>query len=173
MEASIGAANWSNCGSDFARLTGQAVLEDDLRHSIAVYNENRCAIRELYRARSRRPWLFPTSEVYLLLRAGNVLPPEDHTAFLREYQQLAPLESRSSRSRPEPGGTGRDVLRATSAGTVVTWSAPVAGSWMTTCCWDCAGSPATYRCQGDPMQALGRRLPHPKRRDRRALSAGR
>ena len=73
---------------DFSRLTGRVIEDEDLRHSIRVYNENRSAIRELYRARSRRPWLFPTSEVYLLLRAGNVRPPEEHTALLRDYLRL-------------------------------------------------------------------------------------
>ncbi|MGA8075470.1 MAG: 2-hydroxyacyl-CoA dehydratase, partial [Candidatus Acidiferrales bacterium] len=36
--------------------------------------------------------LFPASELYLVLRAGNVLPVESHTEMLREYMRLAPLE---------------------------------------------------------------------------------
>jgi benzoyl-CoA reductase subunit C len=78
---------------DFERLSGNTITDDALRASIAVYNENRRAIRDLYRARSRRPWVFPMSEAYLLLRAGNVLPPEEHTALLREYLELAPQEA--------------------------------------------------------------------------------
>jgi benzoyl-CoA reductase subunit C len=77
---------------DFERLTGRKVTAGDLRASIAVYNENRAVIRELYSARSVRPWVFPLSEVYLFLRAGNVLPPEEHTAMLRAYLELAPLD---------------------------------------------------------------------------------
>ena len=79
--------------ADFERLSGNAITDDALRASIAVYNENRRAIRDLYRARSRRPWIFPMSEAYLLLRAGNVLPPEEHTEMLRAYLELAPLEA--------------------------------------------------------------------------------
>ena len=78
---------------DFARLSGHPVDDDDLRASIAVYNDNRAALRDLYRERSRRPWVFPLSEVYLLLRAGNVLPPEEHTQMLRAYLRQAPLDS--------------------------------------------------------------------------------
>ena len=78
--------------ADFARLSGRPISDDDLRHSIAVYNENRRAIRDLYAARSRRPWLFPFAEVYLFLRAGNVIPPEEHTAMLRQYLELAPQD---------------------------------------------------------------------------------
>jgi benzoyl-CoA reductase subunit C len=78
---------------DLGRLSGRPIEDAVLRQSIAVYNENRSTIRELYRARSRQPWVYPTSEVYVLLRVGNVLPPEDHTALLREYLRLAPLET--------------------------------------------------------------------------------
>ncbi len=77
---------------DLGRLAQRPITDVALRQSIAIYNENRGAIRDLYEARSEQPWFFPTSEVYLMLRAGNVLPPEDHTALLRAYLQQAPLE---------------------------------------------------------------------------------
>jgi benzoyl-CoA reductase subunit C len=70
---------------DFARISGRCITDDDLRNSIAVYNVNRAAIADMYRERSLRPWLFPVSEVFLVLRAGNVLPPEDHTLLIRDY----------------------------------------------------------------------------------------
>jgi len=77
---------------DFQRISKRTISDEDLRASIAVYNENRRAIRELYRARSARPWVFPLSEVYLFLRAGNVLPPDEHTALVRAYLDLAPRD---------------------------------------------------------------------------------
>jgi benzoyl-CoA reductase subunit C len=77
---------------DLGRLAGRPIENEALRRSIAVYNENRTVVRELYRERSRQPWFFPTSELYLFLRAGNLLPPEEHTTLLREYLRLAPLE---------------------------------------------------------------------------------
>ena len=42
-------------------------------------------MRELYAYRAAKPWQAPTAEVYLLLRAGMVLPPEEHTALVRDY----------------------------------------------------------------------------------------
>ncbi len=78
---------------DFARIAGRAITDDNLRASIAVYNDNRAAIAELYRERSRRPWVYPVSEVYLFLRAGNVLQPEEHTRLLRDYIREAPLDT--------------------------------------------------------------------------------
>ena len=77
---------------DLERLTGKKIEDDAIRASIRVYNENRRAIRDLYEARSRNPWFFPTAEMYLVLRAGNLLPPEEHTAMVRSYLEEAPQE---------------------------------------------------------------------------------
>ncbi len=97
FESGVGGLFWrqelESLRDDFERMTGQAISDDDLRNSIAVYNENRAAIRELYRARSRQPWFFPISEVYPVLRAGNVLPPEEHTKLLRQYLRLAQMQA--------------------------------------------------------------------------------
>jgi benzoyl-CoA reductase subunit C len=56
-----------------------------LRASIALYNENRALVEGLYTLRMREPWRVPTHELYLLLRAGCVLPVEQHSAMLRDY----------------------------------------------------------------------------------------
>jgi benzoyl-CoA reductase subunit C len=70
---------------DLGRLAGAPVTDAALNASIAVYNENRRAIRDLYAYRAAQPWQAPTSEIYLVLRAGMVLPPEAHTELVREY----------------------------------------------------------------------------------------
>ena len=57
-----------------------------LRRSIATFNENRRLVRDLYGLRAREPWKVPTSELYVLLRAGIVMPVEDHTEMLRAYR---------------------------------------------------------------------------------------
>jgi benzoyl-CoA reductase subunit C len=70
---------------DFGKLRGAPISDAELNASIALYNENRAAVRDLYAYRSAKPWQAPTSEVYLLLRAGMVLPVEEHTQLLRDY----------------------------------------------------------------------------------------
>jgi benzoyl-CoA reductase subunit C len=70
---------------DLGKLRGKPITDAELNASIAVYNENRRAVRDLYAYRAQKPWQAPTSEVYLLLRAGCVLPPEEHTALIRQY----------------------------------------------------------------------------------------
>ncbi len=87
---------WGGCGGD----------DDALRRSIAVYNEHRRAVRRLYDARAERPWAYPAPEMYLVLRAGNVLPPEEHIEMLESYRAAAPRDT--SRT---PKDHARVVLR--------------------------------------------------------------
>ncbi|MBI1942407.1 MAG: benzoyl-CoA reductase subunit C [Betaproteobacteria bacterium] len=83
--------------SDLEKISGKAISDQDLRKSISVYNENRKAVRELYAYRAQKPWQAPTSEVYLVLRAGCVLPPEEHTALIRDYLRETEKQSRPKR----------------------------------------------------------------------------
>jgi benzoyl-CoA reductase subunit C len=82
---------------DLGELRGRPITADELRRSIALYNENRRLVRELYAFRAQRPWLAPAAEAYLVLRAGLVLPVEEHTAMIREYLALAAEEERPRR----------------------------------------------------------------------------
>jgi benzoyl-CoA reductase subunit C len=91
---------------DLGKLAGKPISDDALRASIAVYNENRRAVRELYAYRAAKPWQAPTSEVYLVLRAGMVLPPEEHTKLVREYIAAADAVERPKRDNARIVMTG-------------------------------------------------------------------
>jgi len=80
-----------------ANLGGREVSDDDMRRSIAVYNENRRWVNRVYDFRSDFPWKAPSAEVYLLMRAGMVLPPEEHTLLMREYLAAAEAANRPMR----------------------------------------------------------------------------
>ena len=82
---------------DMARIAGREIGDDDLRRSIALYNDNRRALAELYALRAESPWLAPTSEVYLVVRAGMLLPVEEHTALVRDYIAAAAASDRPLR----------------------------------------------------------------------------
>jgi benzoyl-CoA reductase subunit C len=82
---------------DLGQLRGSPVTDDELRNSIALYNENRRLVRELYDFRAEKPWQAPAAEVYLIIRAGMVLPVEEHTAMLRDYLAAARAEERPIR----------------------------------------------------------------------------
>ena len=64
-----------------------------LRSSIEVYNENRRLIRTLYLKRRDEPWKVPSDELYILLRAGLVVPVEQHNEWLNEYRNLCDTAS--------------------------------------------------------------------------------
>jgi len=60
-----------------------------LRESIRLYNAQRAKVHDLYALRAAEPWRVPTSELYLVLRAGLVLPPEDFSEMLSGYLEAA------------------------------------------------------------------------------------
>jgi benzoyl-CoA reductase subunit C len=91
---------------ELAELAGRTVTDEDLNRSIAVYNDNRAAVRDLYTYRAAKPWQAPTSEVYLVLRAGMVLPVEAHTALVREYLAAAEQLKRTKRDNARVVLTG-------------------------------------------------------------------
>jgi benzoyl-CoA reductase subunit C len=82
---------------DLGKLRGAPITDEELNASILVYNENRRAVQELYAYRATKPWQAPTSEVYLVLRAGMVLPPEEHTQLVRDYIAAADALPRPKR----------------------------------------------------------------------------
>ncbi len=82
---------------DLASIRGQPITDEELRRSIAVYNENRRLVRDLYALRAERPWQTPATEVYLIVRAGLVLPVEEHSTMLRDYIAAARAEERPMR----------------------------------------------------------------------------
>ena len=82
---------------ELGKLRGAPVTDAELDASIRVYNDNRAAIRDLYAYRAAKPWQAPTSEVYLVLRAGMVLPPDEHTQLVRDYIAAADALPRPQR----------------------------------------------------------------------------
>ncbi|HEX8738704.1 MAG TPA: benzoyl-CoA reductase subunit C [Casimicrobiaceae bacterium] len=91
---------------DLAKLRGAPITNAELNSSIRVYNANRAAVRDLYAYRAAKPWQAPTSEVYLVLRAGMVLPPEEHTALVRDYIAAADALPRPKRDNARIVMTG-------------------------------------------------------------------
>jgi benzoyl-CoA reductase subunit C len=78
-------------------LGGRTVSDAALRQSIALYNRDRSLIREAYQLRARQPHLLPAWESYVLVRAGNVLPVEEHIQLLEAARRK--LETRDSKRR--------------------------------------------------------------------------
>ena len=80
--------------ADMEALSGNKITDEALRNSIALYNRNRELILALYDLRAERPWQVQTIELYLLLRAGNLLPVEEHNALLEAYREAVAVIER-------------------------------------------------------------------------------
>ena len=93
FDGSMGGAFYRHEIEDIAREVhergGKKLETEALRASIRTYNENRGIVRELFAVRREEPWKLPTAELYVVLRAGLVLPVEEHTRMLREYRDMA------------------------------------------------------------------------------------
>jgi benzoyl-CoA reductase subunit C len=82
---------------DLEEISGRKITDDALRTSIDLYNQNRKLVRKLYDLRTQAPWKTPASEVYLVIRAGLVLPVEEHSNLLEQYIAAASTEERPIR----------------------------------------------------------------------------
>ncbi len=79
------------------QVAGKKVNEADLRNSIAVFNENRRLLRQLYALKRDMPWLVSVDEAYVLVAVGGMLPREEHNALLQYVLPL--LEARATKKQ--------------------------------------------------------------------------
>lgn len=87
----------SELTSDLSKISGIEISNDSINNSIKLYNENRSLINEIYNLRDEKPYLVPTHELYLLMRASNILEVSEHTKLLKEYLSKIVTESRPKR----------------------------------------------------------------------------
>lgn len=140
---------------DLGELAGREVTDDDVRRSIARFDENRAAIEALMTLRAEAPWRAPAWESYLVIRAGDVLDPAEHTALVHEYIALAREADRPMRDHTRVVVTGAfceqpplGLIRTLErAGCYIVWDDLTLGArWI-------RGDVGT---EGDPLDALAR-----------------
>jgi benzoyl-CoA reductase subunit C len=68
---------------DIEAVAGRRVSDDEIRAAIAVFNENRRLLRELYDIRRDTPWLLPVDEAYVLVALAGLIRRDEHNALLR------------------------------------------------------------------------------------------
>jgi len=74
-------------------IAGRRVADDGLRASLAVFNENRALLRELYAIKREQPWRLSAEEAYALTALGGLVPREEHNALLRHVLPLVRVRS--------------------------------------------------------------------------------
>ena len=70
--------------SAIKKINGVEVSNEQLNNSIILYNKNRKLIEEIYNIRQEFPWRLSTEELYYIIRAGMVIPVEEHNSILEE-----------------------------------------------------------------------------------------
>jgi benzoyl-CoA reductase subunit C len=95
--AAYAAAELRRLAAGFAGAWGLEVTPTALAKSIETYNLLRARIRALYALRIAEPQKLSTSELYVVLRAATVVPPEQGIAWLDIL--LAELPTRETRPR--------------------------------------------------------------------------
>jgi len=63
-------------------VAGRDISDDDLRNSIAVFNENRRLMRELYDIKRETPWLIAAEDAYALVSLAGMMPRDEHNELL-------------------------------------------------------------------------------------------
>ena len=63
-------------------IAGSPVPDERIRASIALFNENRRLLRELYALKRDTPWLVAAHEAYALVSVGGLVPREEHNELL-------------------------------------------------------------------------------------------
>ncbi|HLB13178.1 MAG TPA: 2-hydroxyacyl-CoA dehydratase family protein [Dehalococcoidia bacterium] len=139
---------------DVESFAGVTITPEALSRSIKVYNENRRLLRELYELRRADTPPITGSQIHDVVRAGMLLPKEEHNLLLKEL--LAELPG-----RPAPKAAGPRLMVSGSCidtpifpkiveeagGQVVVDDLCFGSRYF----WDLVGE------EGDPLQALSRR----------------
>lgn len=84
------AAEYRRLKASLERVAGRSATDADLARAIGTYNQNRALVRALYELRDREPSLIKTTELYSLLRAGNLMPPDEHRLLLKRVLEELP-----------------------------------------------------------------------------------
>jgi benzoyl-CoA reductase subunit C len=82
---------------ELERIGGKPITDGGLQQAISLYNRNRQLIRSLYTFRAQKPYLLRAWESYVLVRAGNFMPVQEHNLLLEE--SLEQLSRRAGKPR--------------------------------------------------------------------------
>ena len=69
---------------DMFAINGVKITTEAINHSIGLYNRNRFLIEKIYEIRQAAPWKLSAVETYYIIRAGQVIPVEEHNEILEQ-----------------------------------------------------------------------------------------
>ena len=91
------AAEYRRIKAVYEDVAGRAITDDDLRRSLAIYNEQRRLLRELYAIRADKPQNVSAVESYIVTRLATLMPPEEYIGILNDA--LATVRRRNEKPK--------------------------------------------------------------------------
>jgi len=74
---------YTRLAKDLEDISGKKITDNDLRHSLSVYNESRWLLRELYAIKRDTPWLIAADDAFSLMALAGFIPREEFNRFMR------------------------------------------------------------------------------------------
>jgi benzoyl-CoA reductase subunit C len=81
-----------NVLKEIKKINNIEVTIERSQNSIILFNKNRNLIEEIYNIRSEFPWRITTDDLYSIVRAGYVIPVEEHNEILEKVVSLLKTE---------------------------------------------------------------------------------
>jgi benzoyl-CoA reductase subunit C len=78
---------------EIKKINNIEITPERLQHSINLFNKNRELTEEIYNIRSEFPWRINAADLYCIVRAGYVIPVEEHNEILVNVVKLLKEES--------------------------------------------------------------------------------
>lgn len=78
--------------NEIKKINKVEVTTEKLNHSIQLYNKNRNLIEKIYDVRQNFPWRLTAEELYYIIRAGLVMPVEEHNEILEKVYEYIQQE---------------------------------------------------------------------------------
>jgi len=76
-------AEYERLARTVEEVADRPITPEALHRSIAVFNENRALLRQLYDLKRQAPWQISAEDAYALVAIGGAIPREEHNALLR------------------------------------------------------------------------------------------
>ena len=74
------------------KINGIEVSPEMLNYSIGLHNKNRRLIESIYDIRQKYPWRMSIDDLYHIIRAGQVIPIEEHNEILEHANEQIQLD---------------------------------------------------------------------------------
>ncbi len=88
---------YTRLAKDLEDISGKKITDNDLRHSLSVYNESRWLLRELYAIKRDTPWLIAADDAFSLMALAGFIPREEFNRFMRAV--LPMIKQRQSKKQ--------------------------------------------------------------------------